>query len=286
MSYKDYYRVLGVTPRASEAEIKAAYKKLAVQYHPDRNPGNQAAEERFKEVSEAKEVLLNDENRRKYDALRLRYQTFQQAGRAPGRPGSRGPEEGEWGNAFSSLFDEIFGRKNSARKGKNFEANIKISLQEAYKGVQDVISYEGRKLRIRIKPGIRDGQILRIKGQGGAGKNGGSSGDLFLKVLIKPHPQFKRKDHDLHIDLTINLFAAILGRKVNVPTLKGIMSIQIPPGTQSGEQLKLRGLGMPVYEDPKRIGDLRVHIQVAIPKTLSEEEKALYEQLEGMGPSA
>lgn len=285
MSYKDYYKVLGVSPQASEAEIKAAYKKLAVKYHPDQNQGNKAAEERFKAISEAKEVLMDADNRRKYDELRIRYQTYQRATQGGGVVGRdvRHPEqEAEWGSAFSSLFDEIFGRRNSPRRGKNFEANIKITLEEAYKGIQDVISYEGRRLRIRIRPGIRDGQVLRIKGQGGTGKHGGSSGDLFLKVIIKPHTQFKRKEHDLHIDLTINLFAAILGRKVNVPTLKGMMSIQIPPGTQSGEVLKLKGLGMPQYDHNDRFGDLMVRIKVAIPKVLSAEEKALYEQLEAL----
>jgi len=277
MNYKDYYKVLGVKPSASNEEIRKVYKKLAVKYHPDSNPGNQAAEDRFKEISEAKEILLDTENRQKYDQLRRQYTQFQQGG-----GGVRGgaTEEPEFNNIFSTFFDEVFGRrKNAPRRGKNFEAHIKVSLEEAYNGLQDVLSFEGRRLRVKIKPGIENGQTLRIKGQGGPGKLGGSNGDLYLSIKIKPHERFERQGNDLSMQLDVSLYTAVLGGKAEIKTLKGPVKISIPAGTQPGERLKLRGMGMPHYTAPDRFGDLYVQVQVPIPKRLNARQKELFEEL-------
>lgn len=285
MNYKDYYQVLGVNPRAATEDIRAAYKKLAVQYHPDRNPGNTAAENRFKEISEAKEILLDADNRRQYDALRMQYIAQQQMRRHTPRAGVRPqPQESsqtDGSGIFSSFFDEVFGRgRRQPRRGKNLEAHIKISLEEAYHGTRDVLKFEGRKLRIRIKPGMRDGQTLRIKGQGGAGQNGGPSGDLFLTIKIKPHPVFTRKEDDLYVDQEVDLYTAVLGQKVQIPSLKGTpVKVQIPAGTQSGERLKLKGLGMPDHDHPGAFGDLYLKVRVNIPRKLSPEQRALFERL-------
>lgn len=284
MNYKDYYQVLGVAPRASHEEIKAAYKKLAVQYHPDRNPGNTAAEARFKEIAEAKEILLDAAHRRQYDALRMQYIAQQhvrsQRAASGGQPSRQEPET-EGGGIFSSFFDEVFGRnRRQPRRGRNLEANVKISLEEAYHGTRDVLRFEGRKLRIRIKPGMRDGQTLRIKGQGGAGQNGGPSGDLFLTIKVKEHPVFTRQEDDLYTDLEVDVYTAILGLKVQVPSPKGSpVSVKIPPGTQPGERLKLKGLGMPDHDHPGVFGDLYLRVNVRLPEQLSAEERQLLERL-------
>ncbi|MEO1451957.1 MAG: DnaJ domain-containing protein, partial [Bacteroidota bacterium] len=176
MQYKDYYKVLGVKPDAKEAEIKQAFKKLAVKYHPDANPGNASAEKRFKEISEAKEILLDKEHRFKYDQLRYRYEQMRRAGMRPNMGGGqRPPQQEEVNSVFSSFFDEVFGGGggNRARRGKNQEAHVKITMEEAYKGMEDILQWEGKKIRLKLKPGIRHGQKLRVKGRGGAGRNGG-----------------------------------------------------------------------------------------------------------------
>lgn len=282
MTYKDYYQVLGVRSEASTEEIRAAYKKLAVQYHPDRNPGNQAAEDRFKEISEAKEILLDPAHRQRYDALRQQYlyrqQMQQQQARRP--RDTPPPPEPEEDYSFSAFFEDIFGaRRQGPRRGKHYEANVKVTLDEAYRGLTDVLSFEGRRLRVRIRPGIRDGQTLRIKGQGGPGQQGGSNGDLYLTVKIKPHALFERQEHDLYHEATVGLYDWLLGSKVEVPSFSGTKRISIPAGTQPGERLKLRGLGMPHYDQPDRFGDLYVRLNLRLPTRLSEEERALVQQL-------
>ncbi len=290
MDYKDYYKVLGVAPEAEEEELRSVYKKLAVQYHPDRNPGDAGAEARFKEISEAKEVLLDPDNRRKYDELRQRYLLFQQyqqgsrkrpqQRRQSGGPGTR---DEEISSIFGSFFQEVFGGKKGTRRGKNYDANIKISLKEAYKGLSTILKFEGRRLRVKIRPGIQNGQVLKIKGQGQAGINGGDPGDLFLKVMINKDEEYSRRGNDLLRSLPIPLTAAVLGRKMQVDTLKGKMSINIPAGTQNGQQLKMAGLGMPYYDNPDYYGDLFVKVQVIIPRKLSNEEVALFKELEKKG---
>jgi curved DNA-binding protein len=278
MSYKDYYQVLGVNPRASNEQIRQVYKQLAVKYHPDRNPGNDAAEARFKEISEAKEILLDPANRQRYDALRQQHLYQQRTRQQRSSAGAPPPEPEDY--SFATFFEDIFGtRRRGPRRGKNFEANIKISLEEAYRGFTDVLSFEGRRLRVRIRPGIQDGQTLRIKGQGGPGKNGGTNGDLFLTVKIKPDGRFERQDNDLYHSLEIDLYDALLGQKIQVPSLDGVKSISLPAGTQPGERLKLRGLGMPHYDQPDRYGDLYVRVNVRLPQRLSEAERQLVEQL-------
>lgn len=278
MQYKDYYKVLGVSPSASEEEIKQQFKKLAVKYHPDANPGDEKAEARFKEISEAKEILLDSDNRQQYDALRARMHAFQGSGRSGAHTGGHS-QGGEVSSLFASFLEEVLGRGKGPRRGRNQKANIKITLNEAYHGLTDVLSYEGKKLRLKVAPGIKDGQVLRLRGQGGKGKNGGKDGDLYLTIKIKPQTRFEVKEEDLYAPLTVDLYDAVLGRKVQINTMKGKMKITIPAGTQHGERLKLKGLGMPVYGQSGTFGDMYVTIKVKLPKRLSKQEKALFEQL-------
>lgn len=278
MKYKDYYKVMGVSRTASEEEIKKQYKKLAIKYHPDANPNNPSAEKRFKEISEAKEVLLDPENRRKYDTLGQNFRQYRNQGPMAGF--RQGHPQSDMNSVFTSFFEEIFGGRDAIRKGRDHVANMTISLEEAYKGMKDVLQYDGKKLRVHVKPGVKHGQKLRLKGQGGPGRSGGPPGDLMLEVKIKTHGKFTRKENDLYVDLKVDLYDLVLNRKVRVPSLKGNISITIPPGTQSGEKLKLSGLGMPHYGKPTKFGNLYATIHVKTPTKLSAEEKALFEELD------
>jgi curved DNA-binding protein len=307
MEYKDYYKVLGVDKSASQADIKKAYRKLAVKYHPDKNQGNKEAEAKFKEISEANEVLSNPEKRKKYDQLGANWKHYEQAG-APGADWSQWQQYGSpgggtgfefegnpndifgEGSGFSDFFNSFFGggsrRGGRARggssfafKGQDYSAEIKISLDEAYHGTTRMMDLNGQKLRIKIKPGIPQEQTLKIKGKGGSGANGGEPGDLYLKVLIEDHLLFERKENDLYVNLGIDLYDAVLGSQQEVNTFKGKVKINIPKGTESGKLLRLKGMGMPIYNNPHVFGDLYVRIKVNIPKHLSKEEIELFEKL-------
>lgn len=277
MQYKDYYRILGVGRNASEAEIRQAYKKLAVKYHPDVNPGNPKAEKRFKEISEAKKILCDAKLRARYDAIsRVHAGAGATTGAASGPGGSR------INNVFSTFFEEVFGTRMDTRRGRNYEANLHISLHDAYRGVSDIYTFEDRRIKLHLKPGIKHEQTLLIKGQGGHGRLGGEPGDLYLTILIKPHSVFTRQGNDLVVDLPVSVYDLVLGNKVTVPSIKGNMSVQVPPGSQSGERLKLKGLGMPHYDDPTQFGDLYAVIQIQTPTKLTRETRRLWEQLRSL----
>jgi len=261
MEYKDYYRILGVDRNATEKEIKQAYRRLARKYHPDVNPGDKEAEERFKEINEAYEVLSDPEKRRKYDQLGASWQQWQRMGGNPRDfdwsqwfsrewPGGRvHVEYGDLGDLFgegifSDFFRAIFGdvgtrprarwweaRPRYAR-GQDYEQPVEISLEEAFRGTKRVLEKDGRRLEVTIPPGVKTGSRVRIAGQGGPGIGGGRPGDLYLKVTVLPHPIFKRQGDDLHCEVPVDLYTAVLGGEVRVPTLEGDVMLKIPPGTQ------------------------------------------------------
>lgn len=269
MEYKDYYKVLGVSPRSTEEEIRKAYKKLALKYHPDQNPDNPAAEEQFKEISQAKEILLDPDYRARYDNIRASW-----AGAAAGAGyRSRQAPPKDVNSLFSRLMDEIVRR----RKRKQVQGNFRISLKEAFTGVQATLKLDDRKVKVRIPPGVRNNQKLRLSFPNG-------EEDVYIKVLIRPNDQFERKGNDLYVVKTIDLYSAVLGKKVEVETLKGKMKVTIPPGTQPGERLKLKGLGMPDFEQPSLKGSLYLTVEVKIPKKLSEAERSLFESLAKLNP--
>ncbi|MGK7396692.1 MAG: DnaJ C-terminal domain-containing protein [Candidatus Cyclobacteriaceae bacterium M3_2C_046] len=302
MEYKDYYNVLGVEKKATQEEIKKAYRKLAVKYHPDKNKGDQQAEERFKEIAEAYEVLKDPEKRKKYDTLGANWKQYQQQGGDFGgydysRWGSGGGRRVEFegdvhdffgGSGFSDFFESFFGRADFGRargtnragfKGHDLEAEMAISLKEAFQGTERLISVNGQKLRIKIKPGVKDQQVLKIRQKGGQGVGGGQSGDLYLKIIVNDHPGIERKDQDLYQDVSVDLYLAMLGGELTLETLKGNMKITIPSETENGKVLRLKGLGMPLYGKPGQKGDLYVRIRVNLPQNLNEEEKKLFRKL-------
>lgn len=313
MEYKDYYKILGIDKSASADEIKKAYRALAKKYHPDKNKGNKQAEEKFKEIGEAYEVLKDPEKRKKYDQLGANWKHFQQAGGQAGdfdwsqwtsRPGgSTFHFEGDLSDffggksSFSDFFEAIFGGMGSSRpgkstfrsgaragryKGQDFQAEITLTLDEAYHGASRIFQLDGKKLRITTKPGTQDGQTLRVRGQGSPGMNGGEAGDLYVKVHIAPHHLYERRGDDLLQTLTVPLYTAVLGGEVLVPTFTGNVKIAIPPGTQNGKTLRLRGKGMPVYGKEKTFGGMLVTVHVKIPERLTAEEKELFQKLKAL----
>jgi curved DNA-binding protein len=305
MDYKDYYQVLGVDKKATQDEIKKTYRKLAVKYHPDKNPGNKQAEEKFKEINEAYEVLGEVEKRKKYDQLGAnwrQYEQTQQGGHGSQGYGSGGQQQYYYqGNAeeafgeggFSDFFNTFFGgaggsggqdpfsrfNRQGVYKGQDYQTEASISLVEAYHGTTRLLQLESQQLRLKLKPGIADGKVLRLPGKGAAGANGGSSGDLYITVHVAEDQRYKREGDNLLAQETVDLFTAVLGGKKAVETLSGKLNVTIPPGTQSGTALRLKGKGMPVYGESGKFGDLLLTIHVSIPTQLTDEQKQQFEKL-------
>lgn len=294
MEYKNYYRILGVGKNASQDEIKKAYRKLAREYHPDTNPDNAAAEAKFKEISEAYEVLGDAENRRKYDTLGANWKNYQNYQQQPGgggggyyyRSSSAGGADGadDFGNIFSDFFRTFFGGGGGAadpfepRSARDQRASYTITLEDAYKGGSHPITYKGKNLNLKLKPGIADNQQLKLKGV--AGEPGGPKADLLLRVKIKPHDVFDREGDDLRTTRVIDLYTAVLGGDVFIQTLDGgTVKVTLPPGTQHEKTIRLKGKGMPRYANPVMHGDLYVKFNVEIPSNLSPKAKDLFGQL-------
>ncbi len=292
MDFKDYYKILGLTKNASQEEIKKAYRKLAVKHHPDKNPDNKQAEESFKLANEANEVLGNPEKRKKYDELGENWQQYEKQGnQGNGNPfgGQNYAQQG--GNpfgeqaGFSDFFEQFFaGRdrrngKSQNRKGGDYETEMEITLEEAYQGTSRIIEVDNEKLRITTKLGTQNDQQLRIKNKGAKGLGDGQRGDLFVRIRVKTHSLFIRKGNDLYFTQKIDLFTAILGGEIVVTTLSGQVKIKITEGTQNGKSIRLKGKGMPVYDNPTLFGDFYIEIQVQIPTTLFDAQKELFEQL-------
>jgi curved DNA-binding protein len=306
MTYKDYYKVLGVGEKATQGEIKKAYRKLALKYHPDKARGDKAAEDRFKDVNEANEVLGDPEKRKKYDQFGADWKVYEKAGAQPGgfdwskyasdnagQTHRRSGEESntvfgeeEAGDLFEMLFGQIGarkrGRSGTAIRGEDLEAETVFSLEEAYNGAMRLIHLHGQTIRVTVKPGVADMQVLRVAGKGGAGSHGGANGDLFLTIKIAQHPEFQRKGNDLYCDFPVGLYTAVLGGKAQVRTLKGMVNVDIAKGTPNGKELRLLGLGMPVYGEKSVFGNLFVKLDVRMPEHLNEQEVALFEKLASM----
>jgi curved DNA-binding protein len=294
MEYKDYYKILGVDKKATQEEIKKAFRKLAVKYHPDKNAGNSQAEEKFKEINEAYEVLGSADKRSKYDELGSNWKQYgSQGGFNPGefsrRRTSRRSTHDDFdfgGSNFSDFFERFFGGGYSGETMQDTGAydmrmDIPITLEEAYHGTVRQFEVLGEKLQIRLKPGSYNGQQLRIKGKGGKGRNSHHRGDIYATVNIMDHPVFTRKGDDLHCELPLPLYTAVLGGTITIPALKGNMKVKIEKGTNNGKILRLKKLGMPVYGNGT-FGDLYAKLIIEIPQDLSKEEIALFEKLSAM----
>lgn len=299
MEYRDYYKILGVERNASQDEIKKAYRKLAMQYHPDRNPDDKQAEEKFKEANEAHQVLSDPQKRARYDQLGSSYSQWQQRG-APGdfnwgdwSGGSPGggtrvsPEDiGDMfgGGNFSDFFQSIFGMGGGMGTGagrgrrvqpQRYEQPVSISLEEAHQGAARTLQSNGRRVQVKIPAGAKTGTKVRVRGEAPGG------GDLYLKVTVDKHPKFERKGNNLHTSTNVDVFTALLGGKAQVKTLNGNISLTIPAGTQPEQVMRLSGRGMPNLRSSQSMGDLYVRVKVTIPKKLTEEQKELLSQAAG-----
>lgn len=297
MASADYYQILGVSKNATEKEIKSAYRKLARKHHPDVNPDNKAAEERFKQVSEAYEVLRDPEKRKAYDQYGPQWQQWQNAQKAggPGDFGFTGGQEfhfdfGGGAEGFGSLFENLFGggASGSTTHGRrvdfgraqqprqNVEASVDVSLEEAYSGVERQISLGDRRLKVKIPPGVTTGSKIRLAGE--ARRHNGHHGDLFLNVNVRPHSHFTRDGDNLTVDVQVPYLVAALGGEASVPTMTGKVSMKVPGGVQSGQTLRLHGKGMPHLKGSGH-GDLMARIMVSVPKQLSPRERELLQEI-------
>jgi len=306
MEYKDYYKILGVSKTATIDEIKKAYRQLALKYHPDTNPNNKAAEDKFKEINEAYEVLGDTEKRKKYDNLGSSWNRFRQTGanaedfdwsqwtsrRQQGRRKTSDTFSniGDiFGQGASDFFENIFGGftkktgfQQPPKRGEDVETELEISLEEAFRGTQKQFIVENQKIELNIKPGINDGQVLKISGKGKPGKTGGSNGDILIKIKITPHKRVQREGNDLHLEVTIDLYKAILGGQSTLKTFGDSVKLVIPPESQPGSVLKIKGQGMPIYSNPTQRGDLYIKLSIKIPKNLTPKEIELFKELESL----
>jgi molecular chaperone DnaJ len=331
MAGKDYYKILGLSRNASEKEVKQAYRKLARQYHPDINPGDKTAEARFKEINEAHEVLSDAEKRRKYDQYGDQWQYADQFEKAKQQQGTRFWDFNQAGGGASSeqfqfdegdmgsIFGDLFGggyrtRTARARRGRDIEYAVEVTLEEAYHGSTRTIALQSeepctgcqgtgkiqnlpcsvcrgtgvvlktKNLEVKIPAGVKSGSRIRLAGKGQPGYRGGSSGDLYLVVTVKPHSTFERRDNDLIVEMELPLVTALLGGEVQVPTLKGKVALKIPPETQNGKTFRLTGQGMP-RQGSSVHGDLLAKMKVVLPVNLSPEERELFEKLKKLRES-
>jgi len=296
MEFIDYYNVLGLAKNATADEIKKAYRKLARQYHPDTNPNDAGANKKFQQINEANEVLSDPEKRKKYDkygkdwqhgeAYEQQARQQQQRSQQYGGGGYDGFEgEGGFSDFFSSMFGGSGRRTSSRQKGQDTNATFQLNLTDAFKTHQQTITVNGKNIRITIPAGIENGQVIKLKGYGQPGMNGGPAGDLFLTFKLNNDTFFKRVGNDLQLVQEIDLYTALLGGDVNLNTLHGKLKLKVKPETQNGTKVKIKGKGFPVYKIEETFGDLYITYNVKLPDALSEKEKELFEQLRALRSS-
>ena len=293
MEFIDYYKILEVDKKATEEEIKKAYRKLARKYHPDVNPNNPEALKKFKEINEANEVLSNPENRKKYDKhgkdwkhadeLDKQQQQRQQYSGGGQQGGFGGFEDNNYSDFFSSMFGG--GRAGNSRnqakyRGQDYNAELELDLKEVYSMHKHTIVVNGKNVRFTIPAGLKNEQVLRIIGHGGEGVNGGPNGDLLIKFIIKNQTKFKRDNDNLHTKVDLNLYTAVLGGNISVDTFDGSkVTLKVNPETKNGTKVKLKGKGFPVYKKDGEFGDLYITYNIVLPANLTEREKELFTEL-------
>ena len=308
MAYIDYCKILGVDKSASQDDVKKAYKKLARKYHPDLNPNDPDAHRKFQEINEANEVLSDPEKRKKYDqygenwkhadefeAQQQQYRQYQN-----GQGGGAYWSSSGDGSEFSDFFEQMFGgmggrgRRSHGFRGQDYTTELQVSLTDAAKTHKQIITVNGKNLRITIPAGIADGQTIKLRGQGGPGVNGGPAGDLYITFHIPEDSRFKRVGDDLYVTVPLNLYTAILGGEqidlytavlggeVLVHTLNGQVRLKVKPGTQNDTKVRLRGKGFPVYKEEGKFGDMIVTYSIDIPTNLTDKQKELFREIQSL----
>lgn len=320
MEYQDYYKTLGVAKDATEKEIKSAYRKLARKLHPDVNPNDKTAEQKFKEVNEAYEVLSDAEKRKKYDSLGANWKDYEnyQRGGGAGQPFSWGDAAGGRNGGGSSYrtvdpaeYEQIFGdlggasdffrtffggggaegysggfgggRAGSNLRGRDLEQPVQISFDEAYNGTKRILQKDGKKMEVDIKPGVKTGSRVRLAKQGSPGAGGGPAGDLFLSIEVLPDARFERNGDDVSVEVPVDLYTAVLGGEVAVPTPGGKnLLLKIPAETQNGKTFRLANKGMPKLNEANAFGNLYARLRVTLPEKLTKKESELFEELKAL----
>ncbi|WP_430426152.1 DnaJ C-terminal domain-containing protein [Maribacter litoralis] len=294
MEFIDYYKILELDKTATQAEIKKAYRKLARKFHPDVNPNDKTAQEKFQRINEANEVLGDPEKRKKYDQYGKDWEhadAFEEAKRnqrssTANRNSSYTNYSGQ--EDFSDFFESMFGsggfggggdRRATQFKGQDLNATLKLNLLDILKDQKQTLDLGSKKIRITIPAGVEDGQTIKIAGYGGEGVNGGPKGDLYLTFEIYNNTDFQRVGNDLYKNESISLYDAVLGNSIEINTLTGKVKLKIKPETQNDTKVKLKGKGMPVYKEKGVHGDLYITYKIAIPTQLSQKEKELFKQL-------
>jgi len=310
MDYIDYYKILGVNKNATQDEIRAAYRKLARKHHPDLNQNDKEANKKFQQINEANEVLSDPDKRKKYDQYGKDWQhaeAFEKAKQSTGSRsrrsqgaysgggfGSEGFSGGfgdasgfEDGGEFSDFFESLFGRSSSSTagrsrskfRGQDLQAELHLSLEDAYRTHQQVLTVNGKNIRITIPAGVENGQVIKLKGHGSPGINNGPDGDLYITFVISEEPRFRREGNDLYAKFPLDLYTAVLGGEITVDTLGGKVKLKIKTSTQNGTVMRLKGKGFPVYKKEGQYGDLYITLEIRIPEDLSEKEKELFREL-------
>ncbi len=288
MEFIDYYNILKIDKEASEEDIKKAYRRLARKLHPDLNPNDKDAHKKFQQINEANQVLSDPEKRKKYDQYGKDWKhadqfeqqrQSQKQSRYSGGPEFSGDTDGDFSNFFESMFGGSAHSKQTKFRGQDYNAQLTLNLTDALETHQQTITVNGKNIRITMPAGIENGQIIKLKGYGAPGVNGGPAGDLFITFSIASHPDFKRLGNDLFTTATIDLYTAMLGGETTINTLKAKVKLKVNPETQNGTKVRLKGKGFPVYKKEGETGDLYITYEVKLPTNLTDQHKALFTEL-------
>lgn len=293
MAFIDYYNVLGVDKKASQKDIKAAYRKLARKYHPDLNPNDESAKKKFQQINEAHMVLTDAEKRKKYDQYGKDWQhadEFEKAQQhrrqstSSGHSFSGAGMDDDLSDFFWSMFGGNAGSRGSSRqhvkyRGQDLNATLQLTLRDVYESHKQLLTLNGKKIRLTVPAGVENGQTIKIKNHGGKGVNGGPNGDLFITFEITNNTPFKRIGNDLHATVDMDIYTAVLGGEITVDTFDGKAKIKIKPETPNNNKVKLKGKGFPVYKSDGKFGDLLITLQLKTPTNLSSKEKELFTEL-------
>jgi curved DNA-binding protein len=302
MDYLDYYKTLEIEKAATVDEVKKAFRKLARKYHPDINPNDKVAAERFNQINEAYEVLTDPEKRAKYDRLAASWLSYQRSGDAAAFNWrewlsdahkiddkadlddilSKVDQTGNFSTFFEAIFSGIGSTRSTLQSGQDYNQKVEISLEEAFNGASRILRIGERRIEVKIPRGAKTGTKVRVRGEGAEGTAGGQKGDLYLDIVVTPHPAFEQVGDDLYTELLVDLYTAILGGEAAVPTLKGKIKLRIPPETQSGKTFRLKSHGMPQLKQADERGDLYAKVVVQLPQNLTPDEIALFEELADM----
>jgi len=295
MNFLDYYKILGIDKTATAKDIKNAYRKLARKFHPDLNPNDQAAKKNFQQINEANEVLSDPVKRKKYDKYGKDWQHAEQFENSKQYQEQRSNSQGgrnsgsQFNGDFSDFFESMFG--GSASKGRSrqvkyrgddYSSELHLELIDAYSTHKQMLTVNGKKIRITIPAGIENGQTIKISGHGGQGINGGPNGDLLITFSIANHPRFKRLGNNLYTSIDLDLYTAVLGGEITIDTLDGKVKLKVKPETQNGTKIKLKNKGFPVYKTVGQFGDLYITYLVKIPTNLTDKQKVLFTELSEM----